>query len=183
MDVYKLSASITLDTDDYKSSVTQVKKSSEELRSDVAKLAAAYKKEGLDSSAAMKKAWAEIDRSQYESVKTSKKMAEEFGDNWEGQAPKIISLGDAIKANILSDAIISGVKKIASAVVDVGKASLAAYGDYEQLVGGAQLMFGDAYDYISQAHSFLHCLRRAPNTVRQLRPAPSPDAPPALVYE
>lgn len=60
------------------------------------------------------------------------------------------AFGDVLKANLVSDAIISGVKKIASAVVDVGKASLAAYGDYEQLVGGAQLMFGDAYDYISQ---------------------------------
>lgn len=59
------------------------------------------------------------------------------------------AFGDVLKANLVSDAIISGVKKIASAVVDVGKASLAAYGDYEQLVGGAQLMFGDAYDYMS----------------------------------
>ena len=60
------------------------------------------------------------------------------------------AFGDVLKANLVSEAVISGVKKIASAVVDVGKASLAAYGDYEQLVGGAQLMFGDAYDYISQ---------------------------------
>lgn len=60
------------------------------------------------------------------------------------------AFGDVLKANLVSEAVISGVKKIASAVLDVGKASLAAYGDYEQLVGGAQLMFGDAYDYISE---------------------------------
>lgn len=60
------------------------------------------------------------------------------------------AFGDVLKANLVSEAVISGVKKIANAVLDVGKASLAAYGDYEQLVGGAQLMFGDAYDYISE---------------------------------
>lgn len=60
------------------------------------------------------------------------------------------AFGDVLKANLVSEAVISGVKKIAGAVLDVGKASLAAYGDCEQLVGGAQLMFGDAYDYISQ---------------------------------
>lgn len=37
----------------------------------------------------------------------------------------------------------------AAAVVAVGKQAIAAYADYEQLVGGAQLMFGEAYDYIA----------------------------------
>ena len=60
------------------------------------------------------------------------------------------AFGDVLKANLVSEAVISGIKKIAGAVLDVGKASLAAYGDYEQLVGGAQLMFGDAYDYINE---------------------------------
>lgn len=37
----------------------------------------------------------------------------------------------------------------ATAVVAVGKQAIAAYADYEQLVGGARLMFGEAYDYIA----------------------------------
>lgn len=36
-----------------------------------------------------------------------------------------------------------------AAVVAVGKQALSSYADYEQLGGGAQLMFGEAYDYIA----------------------------------
>lgn len=36
-----------------------------------------------------------------------------------------------------------------AAVVAIGKQALSSYADYEQLVGGAQLMFGEAYDYIA----------------------------------
>lgn len=37
-----------------------------------------------------------------------------------------------------------------AAVVAVGKQALSAYADYEQLVGGAKLMFGEAYDFIAE---------------------------------
>lgn len=37
-----------------------------------------------------------------------------------------------------------------AAVVAVGKQALSAYADYEQLVGGAELMFGEAYDFIAE---------------------------------
>ena len=74
----------------------------------------------------------------------------DFEESLERAGQQTSAFGDVLKANLVSEAVISGVKKIASAVVDVGKASLAAYGDYEQLVGGAQLMFGDAYDYIDE---------------------------------
>lgn len=36
-----------------------------------------------------------------------------------------------------------------AAVVAIGKQALSSYADYEQLVGGARLMFGEAYDYIA----------------------------------
>ena len=74
----------------------------------------------------------------------------DYEDSLERAGRQTSAFGDVLKANLVSEAVISGVKKIAGAVLDVGKASLEAYGDYEQLVGGAQLMFGDAYDYISQ---------------------------------
>ena len=38
----------------------------------------------------------------------------------------------------------------AAGAAAVGKMALDAYGDFEQLSGGAELMFGDAYDYIMQ---------------------------------
>lgn len=74
----------------------------------------------------------------------------DYEDSLERAGKKTSAFGDLLKANLVSEAVISGVKKIAGALLDVGKASLAAYGDYEQLVGGAQLMFGDAYDYINE---------------------------------
>ena len=74
----------------------------------------------------------------------------DYEDSLERAGRQTSAFGDVLKANLVSEAVISGVKKIAGAVLDVSKASLAAYGEYEQLVGGAQLMFGDAYDYISQ---------------------------------
>ena len=74
----------------------------------------------------------------------------EFEDSLDRAGRQTSAFGDVLKANLVSEAVISGVKKIAGALIDVGKASLAAYGDYEQLVGGAQLMFGDAYDYINE---------------------------------
>lgn len=36
-----------------------------------------------------------------------------------------------------------------AAIVAVSKQAMAAYADYEQLVGGAELMFGEAYDFIA----------------------------------
>lgn len=75
---------------------------------------------------------------------------DDFEDSLTRAGKQTSAFGDVLKANLVSEAVISGIKKIAGAVLDVGKASLAAYGDYEQLVGGAQLMFGDAYDYINE---------------------------------
>lgn len=37
-----------------------------------------------------------------------------------------------------------------TAVLAVGKQALSAFADYEQLAGGAELMFGDAYDFIAE---------------------------------
>lgn len=66
-----------------------------------------------------------------------------------------LSFGDIIKANVISDAIISGLnavadaaKQIGSALVDIGKQALSSYSDYEQLTGGIKKLFGDAYDQV-----------------------------------
>lgn len=44
----------------------------------------------------------------------------------------------------------TAVAALGAGTAAVGKAALDAYGDFEQLSGGAALMFGDAYDYIEK---------------------------------
>lgn len=50
------------------------------------------------------------------------------------------------KAQLMADAI----KSVSKQVINIGKTALDAYGEYEQMVGGAQLMFGDAYETVAQ---------------------------------
>lgn len=83
-------------------------------------------------------------------VEDVSESSEELGDTLEESGSKVSMFGELLKANLASDAIKAGVKKLASAVVEVGKASLEAYGDYEQLADGAQLMFGDAYATVAE---------------------------------
>lgn len=86
------------------------------------------------------------------SLDDTKKTMEETADTAEKS-------GDAIQNSF------SKIGTIAGTVARAGAAALAAvgtgmaaltkmavenYGDYEQLVGGAQLMFGEAYDYIAE---------------------------------
>lgn len=63
---------------------------------------------------------------------------------------KTSTFADVLKANLASGAIIAGVKKLAGVVADVGKAAYTSYARYEQLAGGAQLMFDDAYDFVAE---------------------------------
>lgn len=103
MNVYALSASITLDIEDYK-----------------------------------------------EKLKEAGVQTEEFGKKADDSGQKAGAFGDVLAANLASEAIINGLKKVSSAIVDIGKASFNAYADYEQLSQGSQLMYGDAYDYIAE---------------------------------
>lgn len=58
--------------------------------------------------------------------------------------------GDILKANLISDAVIAGVKALASAMKEVASAAVGfgkdvvnAYADFEQLQGGINKLFGD----------------------------------------
>jgi len=51
--------------------------------------------------------------------------------------------GDAIKT-----VAVAGSVAAAAGVVALGKASLSAYADYEQLTGGIETLYGDAYDTV-----------------------------------
>lgn len=80
----------------------------------------------------------------------------EFSEHTRGAAESLekagkagLSFGDIIKANVVSDAIVGGVKALGgalksagSALVGFAKDAIVGYGDYEQLVGGVQTLFG-----------------------------------------
>lgn len=56
-----------------------------------------------------------------------------------------------VLANLATDAIegaIAGLKKLGSAMIDVGKQALGSYADYEQLVGGVETLFGDSANVV-----------------------------------
>ena len=83
------------------------------------------------------------------SSKKSTDAVEKFGDTAEKSGESALKLGDIIKANLISDAIKTGIKGLASAIkgvgsafLDIGKQAVASYGEYEQLVGGVETLFG-----------------------------------------
>lgn len=65
---------------------------------------------------------------------------------------KVSAIGDKFKNGLAVAAKAGAVAVTAAgtAILTVGKQALAAYADYEQLAGGAQLMFGEAYDFIAE---------------------------------
>ena len=76
--------------------------------------------------------------------------ADEYERSLKDSENKTSTFADVLKANLASGAIIAGVKKLAGVVADVGKAAYTSYARYEQLASGAQLMFGDAYDFVAE---------------------------------
>lgn len=76
--------------------------------------------------------------------------ADEYERSLKDSEKKTSTFADVLKANLASDTIKAGVKKLAEIVADVGKAAYTSYARYEQLAGGAQLMFGDAYDFVAE---------------------------------
>lgn len=68
-----------------------------------------------------------------------------------------IKFGDLLKANILSDVIVGGikalgnaVKQVGSTIINIGKNALDSYADYEQLVGGVETLFKDNANTVEQ---------------------------------
>ncbi len=71
------------------------------------------------------------------------------GEDDAGQSA--IKMGDLIKANITSEAIIGGIKALGSAMVSVAKGavelakqSIAGFAEYEQLIGGVETLFKES---------------------------------------
>lgn len=76
---------------------------------------------------------------------------DKFGKEADEGGKSALKLGDIIKANLISEGIMAGIKGLASAIkgvgsafLDIGKQAMASYGEYEQLVGGVNTLFGES---------------------------------------
>ena len=81
-------------------------------------------------------------------IDNNAKNIDSFAKNTSKATAETLSLGDIIKANLISEGIIGGVKALGSAMqklgstfIDVGKQALSSYADYEQLSGGVETLF------------------------------------------
>ena len=81
----------------------------------------------------------------------------EMQNNLDNAGTSSIKFGDLIKANVISEAIISGVKALGSAmkqvgfaIIDMGKKSLEQYANYEQLVGGVDTLFKESSNKVQE---------------------------------
>lgn len=84
-----------------------------------------------------------------------RKGPDEAGDSLEEAGKKSIKFGDLIKAHVISDVIVGGLKSVASAcksiakgVFDFVKESGAGFGELEQNLGGAEAVFGSHVDAV-----------------------------------
>lgn len=85
------------------------------------------------------------------SNKELKEMKKGFEDAGDGA----LKFSDVLKANVLGDVIVGGLKKIGSATLEIGKAfldvgkqALDSYANYEQLVGGVETLFKDSANIV-----------------------------------
>lgn len=73
---------------------------------------------------------------------------DDVGDAMDNAGQKTLSLGDILKANLLSDAIMAGIKAVASGIKSLVSGAIESYGEYEQLVGGVETLFGGSADTV-----------------------------------
>lgn len=69
---------------------------------------------------------------------------EGVGDAMDGAGQKTSLFGDMLKSNLFGDAIKSGIKALASGIKSLISSAVEGYGEYEQLVGGVETLFGSS---------------------------------------
>lgn len=150
MSLLDVMAKITLDSSGYEKGLNKAKKSSNEYKRDVMNLAQTYKQQGMSMSDAMKRAYSEIDKSQYDMAKTSNKTSSEFGINWSGAIDKAKSaakkLGEVVVVAAKAGAVATGAAT--TAVTALATKSVKSYSQYEQLKGGVEKLFGNSANQI-----------------------------------
>lgn len=104
----------------------------------------------------LNKATARLNEMQTELRDTTSEMRD-MDDAMDDGAKKALSFGDVLKANLASDAIVSGVKAVASAIkeagaalIDLGKQSIQGFAEQEQLVGGVDTLFKESSKQVQQ---------------------------------
>lgn len=73
---------------------------------------------------------------------------ENVGEAMDGAGQKTSVFGDVLKANLLGSAIVSGIKAVASGIKSLISGAIEGYGEYEQLVGGVETLFGSSADTV-----------------------------------
>ena len=73
---------------------------------------------------------------------------DDVGDAMDGAGQKTSVFGDVLKANLLGSAIVSGIKAVASGIKSLISGAIEGYGEYEQLVGGVETLFGSSADTV-----------------------------------
>src|SRR5574344_2210491 len=65
---------------------------------------------------------------------------------------QVETIGSKLKGGLATAAKVgaAAVSAAGTAIVSIGKQAIEQYAEYEQLVGGAKLMFGDAYDFVAE---------------------------------
>ena len=65
---------------------------------------------------------------------------------------QVEAIGGKLKSGLATAAKVgaASVAAAGTAIVAIGKQAIDQYAEYEQLVGGAELMFGDAYDFVAE---------------------------------
>lgn len=91
-----------------------------------------------------------------EAARDVTRATQEVGDEAESAANQSTKayekIGSAAQKalGMITKAAITASAAASAAVGALAKEAIASFGDYEQLAGGAQLMFGEAYDYIAE---------------------------------
>ena len=91
-----------------------------------------------------------------EAARDVTRATQEVGNEAESAANKSTNayekIGSAAQKalGMITKAAVTASAAASAAVGALAKEAIASFGDYEQLAGGAQLMFGEAYDYIAE---------------------------------
>lgn len=149
MDLFNLYAAITLDTSDYEKGTEGAKKSAKQLKSDVMKLAQTYRTQGMDMSSAMKKAYAEIDRSQYETAANAQKDSATFSKSWDESASGLEKLKSGI-SNVTKVAAGIGAA-VATVSTLLTKVGIEAAAEVRAKTSAFGQTFGDMADVATEA--------------------------------
>ena len=82
---------------------------------------------------------------------------EDLGKEMDNGGQKALSFGDLVKSNLVSEAIIGGVKLMASAIkeaaealVDLSKQAIQGFAEQEQLIGGVDTLFKESSKQVQQ---------------------------------